>query len=1586
MRGDFTRSTYSPPKRYSGVRMQQGRVQLDADWNEQLDIQAHRDRVEARDVIGPSGVPKTGGGFQIGVTPDATELTISPGRLYVNGILCELFATSVAVTGAAGATLTLEALVADGVAFESHQWVELVSAGATSLHRITNVDGPGSAIDVAPAPAAAGAGATVRRIATLHHQPDLPPPSGAAPAAGTYLVYADVWERMISGVEDPGILEPALGGPDTAVRTRTLAQVKLVDASAAAAAMHGGGGGGKIDCSTFGPDWAPADALSTGRLRARAEPDPTSDDPCVVPPRAGYRGLENQLYRVEVHDGSEAAEGPTFKWSRDNASTHALVIDSIVGDVVTVADAGRDAETGFATARWIELSDESNALEGRPGVMVEVAKVEEREITVAAWPGGAAPALGAGAIARRWDAGPAPTGHGFQKLEQGVEVEFDGGELRAGDWWIIPARTRVGDVLWAADSLTLSPLWEGRHGTTHSYCALALATLNGDGKWEPGSVTDCRKPFPPLTDLPGGGGCCVSVRPDEDVQAAIDTVIGAGGGCVSLCAGRYLLHGPLYIRRAAGFRLHGTTPATQVRFAGTDDAGYGGIVVVDSVDVEVEDMLLVGMEDVPALVTLTSERGEAGATAAARLAGLTLLQASAGTDEQEAIDAHQLKNRDDRTCAIALEAARDVTIERCRMIAPVGVLAAPGFNAQRLEKDTGFGELPVAGPVRVDGSTIRFGNVGLLALRAHDWDVAQCRIEPLASESLLKRVNRSFQLQEEPAVALLRVLEPLFERSPEALRGSAVRAITWIRSSLRECRLSGARAVEVAGWVEGGAFDNLVRADGHGLHAMGIATATWRGNTIVCRGGAACSFGAAWRLRVEDNRVEAGLGIANLRNETLGREVVRELAAGHFQRYAILAFVLDLPEALDIEDAFAQFAGAVDARALTELLTRVVEENLPRVLRSRSALPLVSVRVEGNDIDASEGAVFLHRHTALGGMTVSGNRVVCEHGGAIRIEAEPASDLVELTAARLGAIGEAGIWRRMRRAADAFVKRVADRLGIDPGAVRPLADRVVRILAGAVIAALDIDYRVEGNAVLSLLTGIETNITGILIAGNEVEMIAAPAVREDAKQAGKALHGSPFLVSIGRALTSGARAEGAAAAADVARAAAREGGGDVRSDLAAVAARISTGALTRRFGRMGGRLVDAVKAGGGPGVRATLAEFGAEITAASASHAIVASGSGAWVLDNRITAQGDAELGGRAQGGIVVGSDFVPLALGVASGPAGADAAAAPKGYDAAYDKVAVAEAPTKITAPSFLWGDLGLVRGDALVARNRVSGGEGNGIELRGSPGSGIAAIRENTISSNGGAAIMVGRQAPISRLEIVGNTVSGCAGGNVDLGAVVAAVAVLAGLTCAVTDNRIEVGTCAAILVDGLAESTISRNRIVAGGTEQLGAAGILVLRAGGVVTIEDNEVEVDRGTALAWTTTFPTPSEFAQQATSSRFLLIDPDLVWFIPATTVSGNRLEVNEGWTVFGLSLPRVVFNGNSVTCHSVRQFGGMHAPGSLVCTSNTFNGPREFTLAAPYRAAVTGNIGDRPLGLAPPPLADERVAALNVPRIPGTWP
>ena len=76
-------------------------------------------------------------------------------------------------------------------------------------------------------------------VPTYRHQPFYPPllasfPPPALPAAGDAVVYLDVWQREITYVEDPNLLDVALGGADTTTRLQTVWQVR-VDPMAGAA-------------------------------------------------------------------------------------------------------------------------------------------------------------------------------------------------------------------------------------------------------------------------------------------------------------------------------------------------------------------------------------------------------------------------------------------------------------------------------------------------------------------------------------------------------------------------------------------------------------------------------------------------------------------------------------------------------------------------------------------------------------------------------------------------------------------------------------------------------------------------------------------------------------------------------------------------------------------------------------------------------------------------------------------------------------------------------------------------------------------------------------------------------------------------------------------------------------------------------------------------------------------------------------------------------------------------------------------------------------------------------------------------------
>ena len=68
MPGDYTRFRFSVLNDASGILQQQGRVMLDQDWNELVEIVDRRWRAETVDIIGTGVVPKdTPHGFEIQV-------------------------------------------------------------------------------------------------------------------------------------------------------------------------------------------------------------------------------------------------------------------------------------------------------------------------------------------------------------------------------------------------------------------------------------------------------------------------------------------------------------------------------------------------------------------------------------------------------------------------------------------------------------------------------------------------------------------------------------------------------------------------------------------------------------------------------------------------------------------------------------------------------------------------------------------------------------------------------------------------------------------------------------------------------------------------------------------------------------------------------------------------------------------------------------------------------------------------------------------------------------------------------------------------------------------------------------------------------------------------------------------------------------------------------------------------------------------------------------------------------------------------------------------------------------------------------
>ena len=525
MKGDFTRVTFEPRKRYTSVRMQQGRVQLDADWNEQADIEAYLDRTEATDVIGRSGAPKSGGSFRIGAPGDKADLTIAAGRFYVDGLLCELDEQILEVASFPGAT---EAVLVewpdDDAGLQAGRWVELEADGVASiLTRITSSTKSTKNLKLADdvSALAAAPNPRLRTILSYAAQPDFP---GAAPltavsAAGrTDFVYLDVWEQEVTPNEDPDLLEKALGGADTAIRTRTVWQVHVREGVAAKT------------CAEI-TDFPPAGG--DGVLTAVAPPSSSGIEPCLIPPSAGYRGLQNRFYRVEIHSAN--GTGPTYKWSRDNGAS-AFAIEEFLNEDATGTDRirvrrlGRDRVLALAELQTIEVLDDDNALTGEPGTFVQIKQIdeEERVLTLSAKVKGYS--VTRHARVRRWDGGPTPVDVGkTQQLEAGIELGFAGSKFVPGDYWLFAARTATGDI----EPLEQAP----PEGIRHHYAPLALVKWTKSGAAVTGRVEDCRALFPPLTDIAAEDvsfdNDCGLVTTEgtsaETVQEALDVLCAANG-------------------------------------------------------------------------------------------------------------------------------------------------------------------------------------------------------------------------------------------------------------------------------------------------------------------------------------------------------------------------------------------------------------------------------------------------------------------------------------------------------------------------------------------------------------------------------------------------------------------------------------------------------------------------------------------------------------------------------------------------------------------------------------------------------------------------------------------------------------------------------------------------------------------------------------------------------------------------------------------------------------------------------------------------------------------------------------------------
>jgi hypothetical protein len=469
--------------------------------------------------------------------------------------------------------------------------------------------------------------------------------------SGPFFVYLDVWKRAITYLEHPELIDSAVG-IDTSGRTQMVWQVKLLDVSQFA----------DVNCATPDdsiPPWVKLIQPSGPQLTTAVVPSAISGQ-CCLNAATGYTGIENQLYRVELHQGGGANSSwtsspvaATFKWSRDNASVITAVTTISPTNVannptsqLTVQSTDRDNVLSFKPGDWIEITDDFLELNGRAG---ELHQIDSNGVTKALKTIRLQTPVSSDFQTRlnsgtdyhtsicRWDqsgkvyqsdgvtvwidlnaAGstrqiPVPPPGSSLILENGVTVTFSLnpalGDFMVGDFWAFAARASDGTV----EILTQAPPMF----IHHHFARLSIVT-------SPTTATDCRTIWPPATAVGADCACTVCVDAADHnsgtatIAMAVEKIRSLGGGRICLGPGVFLLRSTLQLDGLKLLVLSGQGPATALVFAGDGPA----LAAQNDLGLRIEDLNVFAIAAAPS----DTNMGFINASAAAPVAVGILLR------------------------------------------------------------------------------------------------------------------------------------------------------------------------------------------------------------------------------------------------------------------------------------------------------------------------------------------------------------------------------------------------------------------------------------------------------------------------------------------------------------------------------------------------------------------------------------------------------------------------------------------------------------------------------------------------------------------------------------------------------------------------------------------------------------------------------------------------------------------------------------------------------------------------------------------------------------------------------------------------
>ncbi len=305
MTSDIARISFDASRGYRSVITQQGRVTLEADVNEAARIAEETLRREMIEIIGVAGTPDNGYAASAGA--NANDIVVGAGALYLSGW-----------------RLRLESPVHLNV---QPDWANL-PAGQPSW---TNL----------PTPAQPRNNLAIALLVT---------------------------EQEVGAIEDQALLEVALGGPDTAARSRLMQHFLAIPVAAstcAAAATELA-----ADLTSNGLTWSQdsGDLASSATLQVSFFPPTTGSDPCTPTAAPGYLGADNQLVRVTVASFDPTTKTGTLLWGWNNASF-------LFRAVITVAQQPNATPPSMATMQ-LSPSPIDAAHTPQPGQVIEVLRTQ----------------------------------------------------------------------------------------------------------------------------------------------------------------------------------------------------------------------------------------------------------------------------------------------------------------------------------------------------------------------------------------------------------------------------------------------------------------------------------------------------------------------------------------------------------------------------------------------------------------------------------------------------------------------------------------------------------------------------------------------------------------------------------------------------------------------------------------------------------------------------------------------------------------------------------------------------------------------------------------------------------------------------------------------------------------------------------------------------------------------------------------------------------------------------------------------------------------------------------------------------------